>query len=278
MSGFFDDARNTTTVTHGSATFDLPISYYRDDAFALFFSADLDAVRATLPSDDLHPVTLVGGRATIAIMGFNYLDTSIGSYGEVAVVAPVVHGRRPLPLLPALLESDYAGFGALVLHLPVTHRIARDAGRGQWGYTKFVADMAFENTPEHHRCRLSEKGDHILTLQVAKGGMFAREQRPITTYSVKEGDLIRTIIPQVGTCRWWPRCKKSSLELGNHPVAQSLKDLDLSPTPLLKRYYVERSAILPAGVVVERGVRPLAGCQGTHDEADHTVTYAGGPR
>jgi hypothetical protein len=278
MSGFFDAARTTTTVTHGSATFDLPISYYRDDAFALVFSADLDAVRATLPSDELEPVTVVGGRATIAIVGYNYLDTTIGSYGEVAVSALVVHGRRPLPLLPALLESDYAGFGALVLHLPVTHRIARDAGRGQWGFTKFVADMAFENTPEHHRCRLSEQGDHILTLKVAKGGMFARDERPLTTYSVKEGDLIRTIIPQVGAYRWWPRCKDSSLELGNHPVAQSLKDLDLSPRPLLKRYYVERSGILPAGVVVERGVRPLDGYQGTLEEAEHTVTYGVGAR
>jgi hypothetical protein len=276
MSRFFDDARDTTTVTHGSATFELPIRYYRDDCFMLFFSADADAVRATLPSDELHPVTLLGGRAVVAILGFNYLDTSIGSYGEVAVAAPVVHGRRPVPLLPALLESDYAGFGGLVLHLPVTHKIARDAGRGQWGYTKFVADMAFENTPEHHRCRLSEKGEHILTLTVAKGGLFAREKRPITTYSVKDGDLIRTVVPQRGTARWWPRCRKSGVELGHHPVAQSIRDLDLSPEPLLKRYFVERSAILPAGVVVERGVRPLDGYRGAHDEAEHTVAYLGG--
>ncbi|MBW2455525.1 MAG: acetoacetate decarboxylase family protein [Deltaproteobacteria bacterium] len=276
MSRFFDDARDTTSVTHGSASFELPIRYYRDDCFMLFFSADADAVRATLPSDDLHPVTLFGGRATVAIVGYNYLDTSIGSYGEVAVAAAVVQGKRPLPLVPALLESDYAGFGGLVLHLPVTHRIARDAGRGQWGYTKFVADMAFENTPEHHSCRLSEKGEHILTLKVAKGGMFGRERRPITTYSVKEGDLIRTVIPQRGTFRWWPRCKKSSLELGSHPVAQSIQDLDLSPVPVLKRYFVERSAILPAGVVVERGVRPLEGYLGDHQEAEHTVAYTGG--
>ena len=66
-------------------------------------------------------------------------------------------------------------------------------------------------------------------------------------------------------CDWKPKC-----------LPESLKDLDLSPTPLLKRYYVERAAILPAGVVVERGVRPLDGYQGTQDEAEHTVTYAGG--
>jgi len=276
MSRFFDEARDTTSVTHGCATFDLPIAYYRDDCFQLLFSADADAVRALLPSDELYPVTQIGGRAIVGIAGYNYLDTSIGSYGEVAVCAFVAHGKRPLPLVPALLESSYAGFGFLVLHLPVTHPIARDAGRGQWGYTKFVADMAFENTPEHHSCRLSEKGDHILTLTVAKGGIFASDGRPITTYSVKDGDLIRTVIPQTGSYRLRLRCKPSSLELGNHPVAQSIRDLDLSPEPILQRYYVERSAILPAGVVVERGVRPLEGYRGSHDEAAHTVSYTAG--
>ena len=27
------------------------------------------------------------------------------------------------------------------MHLPVTRVEARDAGRGEWGYTKFLADM-----------------------------------------------------------------------------------------------------------------------------------------
>jgi len=43
------------------------------------------------------------------------------------VFIPVVHGRRPLPLLPALMEASYPGFGNLVLHLPVTGLKPRDA-------------------------------------------------------------------------------------------------------------------------------------------------------
>jgi len=72
-------------------------------------------------------------KALLGIAAFNYVDTSIGPYGEVAVVIPVVHRRRPLPLLPALMEASYPGFGNLVLHLPVTGLKPRDAGRGVWG-------------------------------------------------------------------------------------------------------------------------------------------------
>ncbi len=273
MAAFFDSAGEKVSVTQGSACFSLPINYYRDDAFSLFFSADLDAVRAHLPSDKLHPVQAGWGRAVVAVAAFNYINTSIGPYGEVAIGVPVVYGRRPLPLLPALLESHYPGFGVLVLHLPVTHQMARDAGRGQWGYTKFVADMRFDISPEQLSCCLSEAGDHILTLRVARDGWFGRDRKPLTTYSVLDGDLVCTTIPQTGSYRWRSRCKRSGMEVGEHEVGRFLRQLDLSPSPLLKRYYVERGAILPAGKVVERGVRALDGYRGVDGDAEHSVYY-----
>jgi len=274
LPSFFDSAVARTAVTHQSATFELPIHYYRDDAFMLMYSADLAAVRAQLPSDRLHPVLIAPGRAVVAVVAFNYLDTSIGPYGELGIAVPVVFGAaKPVPLLPALLEAGYPGFGMLVLHLPVTTTRARDAGRGQWGYTKLVVDMHFEITPEHLRCRLADEGRHILTLQVDKGGWFATDRRPLITYSVKDGDLIRTTIPQKASLRWHPRAGGSWLALGDHPLARSVQALDLSPRPLLKRYYIERSAILPAGQIVERGVRPLDGLFGRDREGELSVTY-----
>lgn len=274
MPSFFDSAVARTSVTHKSATFELPIHYYRDDAFVLMYSADLAAVRAELPSDKLHPVLIAPGRAVVAVAAFNYIDTSIGPYGELGIAVPVVFGAaQPVPLLPALLEAGYPGFGLLILHLPVTTQKARDAGRGQWGYTKLVVDMHFENTPEHLRCRLSQEGEHILTLQVEKGGWFAKDRRPLITYSVKDGDLLRTTIPQRASLRWQLRPRGCWLALGDHPLAQSVQKLDLSPRPLLKRYYLERSAILPAGEVIERGVRSLDGCFGRDRQGELSVTY-----
>ena len=90
MNSFFKDATPKKTVTHGEATFDLPIYYFRDDAFALYYTADFDRVKAAMPSDNLHPLLLPGGRAVVAFCAFNYIDTSIGPYGEIAVALPAV--------------------------------------------------------------------------------------------------------------------------------------------------------------------------------------------
>lgn len=275
MSDFFASTRPGTTVTHGGATFELPILYFRDDVFALFYTADARRARELMPSDRLHPVLVSPGRTLVGIVAFNYVETSIGPYGEVGVVVPTVHGRRPLPLLPGALEARYPGFGYVVLHLPVTRTAARDAGRGQWGYTKFVADMHFVNTPEHLECRMLERERHILTLRVARRGLTLRDAKPLVTYSVLDGDLVRTVIPQRGEAKNAVSPSGCALQLGAHPLTDTLLSLDLSDRPLMSRHYLQRSGILPAGEVVERGVRALDGYAGEDREGEHTVDYLG---
>lgn len=272
---FYSTARPGKPATFGQSTFDLPILYFRDDFFALFHTASYDKIKALMPSDRLYPVKAFGSRAMIGFGAYNYIDTTIGPYGEIGVVVPVVYGKGPLPFLPALLEAGYPNFGLLVLHLPVTKIIARDAGRGQWGYTKFVADMQFVNTPEYHEVRMDEEDQHILTMRVMKKGILFRDKKPLVTFSVKDKNLIKTTVDQVGVCKKCFVTSGSFLKLGSHPVAEGIKALELSENPLQTRYYLERSGILPAGEIVEQGVRPMEGYYGKDRAGKHTVSYLG---
>ncbi len=170
-------------MTFGGARFDLPILYYRDDAFALFYTVDRQKAAGLMPSDKLHPVTLWGDRALFGVACFNYIDTSIGPYGEVGIVVPAFFAeKKPPHLIPAIRETYDPRFGMVVLHLPVTTLKAREAGRGVWGYTKFTADMEFAVTPEYMECRLSESGSRNLTARGARRGLKKRFNRPIPTY------------------------------------------------------------------------------------------------
>ena len=276
MKSFFSDATPRQTVTHGEATFDLPIFYYRDDSFALYYTADYEKVKAAMPSDNLHPLQLPGGKAIVAFCAFNYIDTSIGPYGEVAVALPAVFGKPMTAtrgLVAAMLDSKYPGFGLVVMHLPVTRAEARDAGRGEWGYTKFIADMHFSITPEYMQCSLLEEDEHILDLHVKRRGIYLRDRKPLTTYSVKDHNLIRTIISQQATKRMALMPGGSYVKLGNHPMAVSIRELGLSKRPLMSVYFPERPAILPSGTIIENGVRPLEGYPGKDRPADHKVVF-----
>jgi hypothetical protein len=274
MKPFFAGTRPGKSTKVGGAKFDLPILYFRDDAFALFYTADPEKVKALLPSDRLHPVTLTKKKALFGVACFNYIDTTIGPYGEVGIVVPAMFGdKKPPHLIPAIRESYDPRFGMVVLHLPVTNTTAREGGRGVWGYTKFVADMRFVITPEYMECHLSEAGERILTARVARCGFVKKDYRAISTFSVKDKKLIQTTIPQVGTARnsFFP--DGSFLDLGDHKIAGPFKDLGLSKKPLMSRYYIERSGILPAGTVIEENVRELDGYRGADRQGEHTVIY-----
>ena len=270
---FFAGARPGQSATFGKATFDLPILYYRDDFFALFFTASFEKIKAAMPSPNLHPVRAGRDRAMLGVGAYNYIDTTIGPYGEIGVVIPVVYGRKPLPFLPALLEARWPNFGLLVMHLPVTRIEARDAGRGQWGYTKFMADMHFTITPEYNEVKMDEEGQHILTMRVMKRGVIFRDTKPLVTYSVKDRNLIKTTVAQRGTCKKCMMTSGSFLTLGHHPVADSIRAMEISSSPMQSRYYMERSGILPAGEVIETNVNPLEGYYGKDRSAQHTTSF-----
>lgn len=274
MTPFFPPIDSLKTVTYGKLSFELPILYFRDDAFGLFFTADNDKVTSVMPSHRLHPVRLSAKRAIVGFAAFNYVDTTLGPYGELAVVLPAVFGASPPPILiPALLESLYPDFGHLVMHLPVTTAKARDAGRQEWGYTKFVTDMHFTIAPEFMECRLSEKDQHILTLRVARRGIAKRDKKPLVTFSVKEGNLLKTTMPQRCTARSSIKPKDSFLELGDHPVCDTIRALGISERPFMSRYFMERSLVLPAGRVIQRGVRAFEGYTNKKRKGKHTVVY-----
>lgn len=279
MTNFFSNTRPGKTVTYGSATFELPILYFKDDFFGLYFSADYQKVKAIMPSENLHPLKLPNGRAVVAIAAYNYTDTSIGPYGEIPVGIPVTLNTKKSgfsSLLPLLKESNYPGFGILVMHLPVTKAEARDAGRGEWGYTKFIADMSFKITPEYFRCTMKEKKDLILDFRVPRQGFKQKDRKPLTSYSVKDGNLIKTVIKNRGN-RWISLKPNGAwITFGDHPVAESILTLDISEKPLAGFYYTERFGVLPSGETVETGVRPFEGYMGEEREAIHEVFHTDG--
>jgi hypothetical protein len=258
----------------GSAKVDVPVMYYRDDSFVGVFSAALEPVQALLPSQDLFPITLQNGRAIVAVSAFNYIETGIGPYGEIGIVIPCTHGRQAPPLLPLLLEERFPGFGWFVQHLPVTSIVARDGGRVGFGYTKFVSNMDFQKRPAYQRVRLSEGDAHILTLTVQQRGLPLRDNRPLITYSVRDGDLLKTTIPSRAVYQLGLTPGSGVLELGDHAIADELRGLDISTTAIITRNYLTRSAILPAGEPVGRADRPHVGHIGEDREFGRlTVSY-----
>ena len=218
-----------------------PVVWHRSESYQTLHSASLEATAAALPTPDLHPVRLPGGRAVILVGSFQHdVMTAHGvrgramlPYGEVMVAVLVT--QRPAPPLVPFVAPSATGFGAgaFVLHLPVTTRAARDAGRLVFGYPKFTADMEFEDAIETCRVRLDEGGRHILTQTIRPAGPTSVMSAPLTLYSVLDGKLIAETMPMYGLQQRRPGRRGGHIEFGDHQIADELRGFDISPEPFL---------------------------------------------
>lgn len=279
---FYQHTGPRTTAVHlGAAYAGSPVVYNRSEASQTLHTASLEAVRALLPTDELHPVRTASDRAVIAISSYRHHEITahgvqgqaLMPYGEVMIAALVT--RRPAPpLVPLLAPGMLArATGAFVLHLPVTHRAARDGGRLGWGYPKFIADVAFEDSIETVSCTLSEGGRDILRHTLWPSGQPAVKGSTMVLYSVLEGELLALAVPMSGIVRQRWGARAGRLELGDHQVAEELAQLAIDPQPFLGRRVTDLHLALTFGHAVGEARQYLGYIGEDRDFGRYSVRY-----
>jgi hypothetical protein len=244
---FFQHITNFQSFETASGPIKVPIFYHDVSSMWVYFSAPIHRVQSILPSNRLKPISLGNGNALYGVVCFEYRDTTIGSYNEVGIgvpcrLDPVIN----VPILPALFDRFFA-VGFYVHYLPVTTQIAYDAGVDIWGLPKFIAQITFEDTQNWRRCILQADSKEILTLEVTQPDRaLKRDSYDFHTFSVKDNSLLK--IPVQSSGQFWASRKAESaqLHLGNHPVAEKLRELQLDPKPLKTIIYPNTQVILHA--------------------------------
>jgi hypothetical protein len=243
----------------------LPYSFHRSEAFLGIFAADLGALTAVLPTDELHPVKIDQRRAAVLVGAFHHREITAKAadgrtlvarpYGEVILAAAVT--LRPAPPLAPLLAPSMFHMGGFVLHFPVTTRLAMDAGR-LWNYPKFVADMDFTEGPDQREVRVSEGGRALLTLQVRPGGRPSIDRSPTVLYSVRDGRILETSLPTMEVHQVRLGATGANLELGSHPIADDLRAMELERRPIASQNVLASQLVMPDGRSLGPA-RPYAG-------------------
>jgi hypothetical protein len=164
-SPFFEGVEQVDTSIAGLPA-KLPIFYYDGTAQTAVFPARLGKLRRLLPDPRMVPARLAPGLGAVAVTCFEYRDTDIGPYNELAI-AIVLHEPHFSLNLPgrALVQGLRRGqLHAFVHHLPVTTEVARAGGVDFYNYPKFVASIEFEEAGGTRSCELAEGEEQILKL------------------------------------------------------------------------------------------------------------------
>jgi Acetoacetate decarboxylase (ADC) len=246
-SPFFDGVAQSEVSIAGQPA-KVPIFYYDGTATSAVFAARLGALRRLMPDPRFSPARLAPGLGAVAVTCFEYRDTDIGPYNELAI-SIVLNEPWFLPNLPgrALIASlRRRQLHAWVQHLPVTTEIARAGGVDFYNYPKFIAGIDYAQSERMRTCRLREGAEHILTLSGERIATPRAEQFQLFSHLYMDrqpqGSEFKINTSAMGVSL---NPRAAILELGDrHPIARELDALLIGRHPIQYQYLASFEGIL----------------------------------
>ena len=166
------------------------------------------------------------GLTQMTLLMVDYRDNDLGDYNEVGVVFFVK---------PRGAGDEEAG--TYIHQLPVNQSFTSEAGCKIWGFPKSVQEIDIDTTDTRATCRLVMDGRHVFTLTVPRGGEDEMPEAPSTGYTMIEGVPHRNEFTRGSRGeKTTPGAEGVSLELGDHPLAESLRKLGLPKDPVLSNW------------------------------------------
>ena len=206
----------------------IPTFYFDFAQASVVLATPLERIRELLPSPRLYPLRLTPRSGVTVVVAYQYRDTDIGPYNEVAIGFPVTVDRSS-PVLTGLRRFQVEGGSVFIWQLPVTTAIARDLGVEAAGYPKFLADIEFTDEAGLATCRVSAGERHILTLRLRHRKPRPRSERARTGPVTVKGDrLLRGMATNsISQAAVAFHGRGVELELGDHPVADQIRRLEM---------------------------------------------------
>lgn len=230
--------------------FQMPVQTEGSEAFLAAFTIDADRAAALLPGNELHPYKL-WGRGLLMITVVNYLQTNIGKYIEFSIGIACTRGRKPAPrLLPALFQGHY-GFGQYVLDLPVSTEISVKGGKGIWGMPKHQANLDFLVEDDRVSSQYDLDGQMVMRIDLDRPngrpipGIIGPVTMGAANYCTYRGLLMKSYVYFQGK----PRLALlggagATMQLGPHPIADPLRNLDVGDSPIATVFYPDFGGVL----------------------------------
>ena len=224
---------------------DLPILYNDASFVGVIYRVDPKKVAELLGASSPFEPLLVFGKALCSVSAFEYRESTVGAYNEIALVIQVKRKGTTPSLFRMMLDIRKQEEQALwVVNMPVTTQEARAAGFEIWGYPKYVTRIDTDFAADHTHVTLENE----FTLKMGNPGGLRIKGQPFANFTINEGHLIRTIVEVDNKVQFGAAGSVKLDIIGNGPTAKSIKTLGLEKLrPTLIFRTDEWRSILPEG-------------------------------
>ncbi len=216
-------------------TLGFPSLYPDGSSAAGLFSVSASVAQELIRDSGFEVAELMPGRAALSIACVNYRESDCGIYNEIALsffVKPK-HGQPSrIPYLGTWLDIARNDAATFVWKLPVTTKLANDAGVLMWGFPKTVEEIDYAQVAGRAIFTLRMDGREVLSYSVACSGKRHQPANTAAVYTLYEGaphvTLLGNECHDVGVS-----VAGGHVSLGDHPIADDLRRLGLPRRPVV---------------------------------------------
>jgi hypothetical protein len=218
----------------------LPIRYIDNRCLAATFLTDLERAARVLEGTGLQAVPQEDGKAVVLYLCWEYRQTDIGPYNEVALTVLSVAPQDPAPAI-------------YVVDLPVTTEVANRAGQELWGYNKFVTDIEIKGEGKQFTAVVRDPQNVLISsLEGTRGVSVPVAPNDLYSFSLLQTKIVKTFV-QVPTPWHASGGEGFRLRVGEstHRMAEHLRALGLDrERPVLVQYADPFQSLLFPGTVL----------------------------
>jgi hypothetical protein len=209
---------------------------FQDGSSAVgLFTASSSGAQALIRESGFEVAELLPGRAGFSLACCHYRESDCGVYNEIAMaffVKPKRGRSSGIPYLGTWLDIVRNDSATHVWRLPVTTRLANDAGVLMWGFPKTIEEIDFDVADGRATFLLRVDGREVLRYSVPATGKRDQPPNASAVYSIYEGaphvTLLKNEYHDVGVS-----FRGGRLTLGDHPISEQLRSLGLPRRPLV---------------------------------------------
>ncbi len=225
--------------------FRMPIACSKTPALFAVFEINAEKAKKLMPGNAVFPFRL-WSKALLVITVVNYVETVIGKYIEFSIAIACTRDTKPSPrLLPALFGHHY-GLGQYVIDLPVSSEISVKGGKGIWGMPKHQANLDFIITDKTVSSQYDKDGKFAMRIEITKpSSAWMPLNVGAINYCEFRGMMYRSRIffrSKAGFTMF--KKGAATLTLGDSPMMDPLRDLEISKEPIFTAFLPDTNGIL----------------------------------
>lgn len=165
-----------------------PLIYNSPESLMLGIIVNKSDILKILPSKQFKPLSIIPNKTLLCITFFNYSDSIVGPYREIAISVPVIkNGGFNLPVLPIFFPKLFSSFGFYALKLLMSSRDACTHSEEIFGYntSNKLIDFKIKKLGEKVEICVYEPDTNrvVLTLQTVIPRKFKESNIEFRTYT-----------------------------------------------------------------------------------------------